>query len=72
MSNRGWKAAFNQPYYPIGEFPNVLSAYEGVKGNLPHVNSAQDQETSKNLKTLRRLFATDNPDHNKSINNEDS
>jgi hypothetical protein len=31
MSNRGWKAALNEPYYPIGEFTNVIAAFDGIK-----------------------------------------
>jgi hypothetical protein len=40
MSHRGWKAALNEPYYPIGEFTNVASAFDSIKQSLPHVNSS--------------------------------
>lgn len=63
MKQRGWKASYQEPYLAIGEFANVVSAFEQVKSNLPDIQQMDKigLETQKNIRTFNRQYCNEDP-----------
>lgn len=51
---RGWTAPQDQPYIPVGNFTEILSAMDAIKQQLPHTDPRYNKETYRAIMQLKK------------------